>query len=95
MAGFPWVARPDAGLLLSQLAAGTVLTWDGACPGGQVGAAYVRWPDGHRSVLTCQPPGGMAAVRRTEGLLAAGWPIRHLTAGHVSTWLAIAEDPRP
>lgn len=28
------------------------LAYDGPCPGGQVGAAYVRWPDGHRSVLT-------------------------------------------
>lgn len=28
------------------------LAYDGPCPGGQVGAAYVRWPDGRRSVLT-------------------------------------------
>jgi hypothetical protein len=33
---------------------------------------YVRWPDGHRSVLTCQPAGNIAAVRRAEALLAAG-----------------------
>jgi hypothetical protein len=25
---------------------------EGRSAGGQVGAAYVRWPDGHRSVLT-------------------------------------------
>ncbi|MBT2226322.1 hypothetical protein [Nonomuraea sp. NEAU-A123] len=31
------------------------LTYEGPCPGGQVGAAYVRWPDGHRSVLTRGP----------------------------------------
>jgi hypothetical protein len=42
------------------------------CPGGQVGAAYVRWPDGHRSVLTCMPPGHAGAARRTESLLAEG-----------------------
>ena len=30
---------------------GVVLTYDGPCPGGEVGAAYVRWPDGRRSVL--------------------------------------------
>ncbi|WP_308250780.1 aminoglycoside phosphotransferase family protein [Nonomuraea rhizosphaerae] len=31
------------------------LTYEGPCSGGQVGAAYVRWPDGHRSVLTRGP----------------------------------------
>jgi hypothetical protein len=68
---FPRVARLDSDLVLRQLAetTGLVLTWDGACPGGQVGASYVRWPDGHRSVLTWQAAGRAASVRRADGLL--------------------------
>jgi len=30
---------------------GVELRVEGACAGGEVGAAYVRWADGHRSVL--------------------------------------------
>jgi aminoglycoside phosphotransferase (APT) family kinase protein len=65
------VLRLDTGLVLRELAdtAGLVLTWDGACPGGQVGASYVRWPDGHRSVLTWQPAGDAASARQACALL--------------------------
>jgi hypothetical protein len=42
--------------------AGVRLVVEGPCPGGQVGAAYVRWPDGHRSVLTWQPGRSLAEV---------------------------------
>lgn len=61
--------RLDTGLVLRELAdiTGLVLTWDGACPGGQVGASYVRWPDGHRSVLTCA--GDAAPARQACALL--------------------------
>jgi hypothetical protein len=71
---FPRAARLDAGAVVRQLATvmGVRLSLTGMCPGGQVGAAYVRWPDGHRSVLTCAPPGHADAARRTESLLAAG-----------------------
>jgi hypothetical protein len=71
---FPRVARLDARAVLRQLAeaTGTVLTEDGPCPGGQVGAAYVRWPDGHRSVLTCRPPGSLAETRLAGELLEIG-----------------------
>jgi hypothetical protein len=64
----------DAGVLVRQLASatGVRLALNGTCPGGQVGAAYVRWPDGHRSVMSCLPAGNADAVRRTESLLAAG-----------------------
>ncbi len=74
MAEFPRVARPDAALMLRQLAqlTGTVLTEDGKCPGGEVGAVYVRWPDGHRSVLTSQPPGNGHAARQHGVLIAVG-----------------------
>lgn len=74
LANFPRVPRINVGLVLRELAqgAGTVLADEGPCPGGQVGAAYVRWPDGHRSVLTCQPAGSMARVRLAAELLAIG-----------------------
>jgi hypothetical protein len=62
----------DVALVLRQLAevTGTVLTEDGMCRGGQVGAVYVRWPDSHRSVLTWQAAGRGPDVRRAEELLA-------------------------
>jgi hypothetical protein len=68
------VARLDAGVVLRELAevTGIALACEGLCPGGQVGAAYVRWPDGHRSVLTCQPAGSLAQVQLAAELLAAG-----------------------
>ena len=68
------MTRLDAGAGVRQLAevAGIRLEVEGPCPGGQVGAAYVRWPNGRRAVLTLAPPGAAAAARRTEALLAAG-----------------------
>jgi hypothetical protein len=64
-------------LLLEQH--GVRLTVEGLCPGGQVGAAYVRWQDGRRSVLTWRPgvdlhdvmAGPLAVV---EALRASGYP---------------------
>src|SRR5215472_7394999 len=62
-----------------QAAAGVALRVEGPCPGGQVGAAYVAWPDGHRSVLTWRPGTRLADLR--DGPLAvisalrpAGYP---------------------
>jgi phosphotransferase family enzyme len=59
--------------------AGVALRVDGPCPGGQVGAAYVTWPDGHRSVLKWRPgvrladlSGGPLAVAGTAR--AGGYP---------------------
>jgi Phosphotransferase enzyme family len=48
------VARLDAADLLTQLRAETGAELDliGPLPGGQVGAALVRWPDGREGVLT-------------------------------------------
>jgi hypothetical protein len=68
----------DAGLVLGQLAeaTGVRLADDGACPGGHVGACYVRWPGGRRSVLTSAPAGTAAGVRRVESLLAAARAYR-------------------
>ncbi|MFI6274091.1 phosphotransferase [Streptomyces sp. NPDC050988] len=58
---------------------GVRLTLDGPCPGGQVGAAFVCWPDGHRSVLKWRPHSRAADMRAgplavTEALRSAGYP---------------------
>lgn len=58
---------------------GVRLTVEGLCPGGQVGAAYVRWPDHHRSVLKWRPHAKIADVRAgplavPEVLRSAGYP---------------------
>jgi hypothetical protein len=51
---WPRSARLDAPRLIERIAdiTGVRLVLEGPCPGGEVGAAYVRWPDGRRSVLT-------------------------------------------
>jgi hypothetical protein len=56
-ADLPRAARWHAQAVLAELAAatGVRLTEDGRPAGGQIGACYVRWPDSHRSVLTCLP----------------------------------------
>ncbi|SOD62238.1 Phosphotransferase enzyme family protein [Streptomyces zhaozhouensis] len=59
---------------------GVRLTVEGPCPGGQVGAAYVRWPDGRRSVLKWRPRARVAdlvdgPIAVSEALRAAGCPV--------------------
>jgi aminoglycoside phosphotransferase (APT) family kinase protein len=51
---WPRTARLDAPRMVTRIAeiTGVRLTLEGPCPGGEVGAAYVRWPDGRRSVLS-------------------------------------------
>ncbi|MFE2376791.1 phosphotransferase [Streptomyces sp. NPDC059398] len=58
---------------------GVRLVVEGPCPGGQVGAAYVRWTDGHRSVLKWRPEVGISGVRSgplavVDALRATGYP---------------------
>ncbi|NBE98297.1 aminoglycoside phosphotransferase [Nonomuraea sp. KC401] len=54
------------------------LTYDGPCHGGEVGAAYVRWPDGHRSVLTRGPDvSELPAVARAAGVPAPAYELVH------------------
>ena len=60
-------------------AAGVVLRIDGPCPGGQVGAAYVSWPDGRPGVLTWRPGATLADLRAgplavMQALRQAGYP---------------------
>lgn len=73
--------RLDAARMVDALHAqtGLRLTLEGACPGGQVGAAYVRWRDGHRSVLKWRPHSNAEELRAgplavTEALRLAGCP---------------------
>lgn len=58
---------------------GIRLTAEGPCAGGQVGASYVRWPDGHRSVLKWRPHTDLADLQAgplavVEALRASGYP---------------------
>ena len=50
---WPRTAKLDAPRMVERIAeiTGVRLILEGPCPGGEVGAAYVRWPDGRRSVL--------------------------------------------
>lgn len=102
MAEFPRVTRLDAGLVLGQLAdvRGIVLADEGPCPGGQVGAVYVRWPDGHRSVLTWQPAGSPDTARQTAKVLdiarAAGVPApRYELVEAVPSGVVIVQELLP
>ncbi|MCF3961299.1 phosphotransferase [Streptomyces fuscigenes] len=74
--------RLDAARIVAALRArtGTVLTVEGPCPGGQVGAAYVRRPDGHRSVLKWRPHSRVEEMRAgplavAEAMRGAGCPV--------------------
>lgn len=73
--------RLDAARLVSALhdESSALLEVEGPCPGGQVGAAYVRWPDGHRSVLRWRPNITLAAlyagpVAIVDALRSIGYP---------------------
>lgn len=76
------VARLDSEQVVRELnrQAGVRLMLEGPCPGGQVGAAYVRWDDGRRSVVKWRPGMGLLAMQRgpltvVEVLRAAGYPV--------------------
>jgi hypothetical protein len=58
---------------------GIALTVTGPCAGGQVGAAFVRWPDGHLAVLKWQPGVSLADLETgplavVDAVRAAGYP---------------------
>jgi aminoglycoside phosphotransferase (APT) family kinase protein len=72
----------DAERVAAQLAeeTGVRLLVEGPCSGGEVGAAFVRWPDGRRSVLKWRPgtrledlQAGPIAV--SEAVRATGAPV--------------------
>ncbi len=64
------VARLDARTFVQLVNeyAGTDLELLGPAPGGQVGAAFVRWPDGREGVLT-RGHGSLDELRRTADIL--------------------------
>ena len=78
--------------LVSRLAeaTGVRLCVEGPCPGGEVGAAYVRWPDGRRSVLTMgsrhAPP--LVLLARQAGLPV---PEYELTADLGDAFVVVQE----
>lgn len=67
------VARLPAAHLAGHLG----LIYEGPCGSGEVGAAYVRWPDGRRSVLTAgsRTAPRMVAVARAAGLPAPRYEL--------------------
>ncbi|MEV0285967.1 phosphotransferase [Kribbella sp. NPDC050820] len=80
----PWgrVERLERDRVADQVAAetGIRLVVEGRCGGGEVGAAFVRWPDGRRAVLKWRPgtrledlQAGPIAV--SEAVRAAGAPV--------------------
>jgi aminoglycoside phosphotransferase (APT) family kinase protein len=75
-ARWPRAQRLDAPRMIDVIRAeaGVDLRFDGPCRGGQVGAAYVTWPDGHRGVLTWRP--GIDLARLREGPLAVIGALR-------------------
>jgi hypothetical protein len=77
-ASTPRLDPPYAVRRLAELT-GVELAVEGPCRGGEVGAAYVRWPDGRRSVST----GGTPTVAPLVELArAAGLPVaRYELAG--------------
>ena len=95
MSGWPRTARLDAAALTHRIAeiTGRRLEVEGPCPGGEVGAAYVRWPDGRRSVLS-------EGHSRTGPLLdrarAAGVPTaRQELAAHIDGRRVIVQQRLP
>ncbi|HEX4254571.1 MAG TPA: phosphotransferase [Streptosporangiaceae bacterium] len=66
---------------------GVPLVIEGPCPGGQVGAAYVRWPDGRRGVLTWRP--GVTLDQVSNGPLAVPALLRATGYPAPATQLAV------
>lgn len=69
---WPRARRLDGPDLVARVSAATGVPLDfrGRCPGGEVGAAYVTWPDGRPGVLTWQPGPLLDRQRRIAALLA-------------------------
>lgn len=89
-------------MVLAELAAatGVRLVSDGWCRGGQIGACYVRWADGHRSVLTAGPPGGLQMAQRAASLTAearaAGVPApRYELVAGLPSFTAVVQELLP
>ncbi|MBL7257827.1 phosphotransferase family protein [Paractinoplanes lichenicola] len=92
---WPRSARLDAPLILERIAeiTGVRLVLEGPAAGGEVGAAYVRWPDGRRSVLT---EGRSRSGPLVDRARQAGVPTaRHELAAHVDGRRVIVQQRLP
>ncbi len=94
-ATWPRTAKLDAPALVRRIAAitGVRLILEGPCPGGEVGAAYVRWPDGRRSVLTQGRPrtGPLLDLARAAGVPTA----RQQLSAHIDGMRIIVQQRLP
>lgn len=92
---WPRTARFDAPRVVDRIAeiTGVRLVIEGPCPGGEVGAAYVRWPDGRRSVLSegRTRTGPLVDRARTAGVPTA----RHELVAHVDGVRVIVQSRLP
>ena len=92
---WPRSARLDAPRVIDRIAeiTGVRLVLEGPCPGGEVGAAYVRWPDGRRSVLR---EGRTRTGPLVDKARAAGVPTaRHELAAHVDGVRVLVQQRLP
>jgi aminoglycoside phosphotransferase (APT) family kinase protein len=92
-----WPATPrfDPAAVLRRLAAAghAVPAVEGPLPGGEVGGAYVRWPDGRRGVLTAGNPAGVRAARWAR---AAGLPVAEVQlAADAGAHFAVVQERLP
>lgn len=79
---------------------GVELADEGRCRGGEIGASYVRWPDGHRSVLTYLEPVNLAWARQgaelTAIVRAAGVPApRYELVAELPGVIAVVQELLP
>ncbi|MBM2616155.1 aminoglycoside phosphotransferase family protein [Actinoplanes sp. LDG1-06] len=92
---WPRSARLDAPRILQRIAeiTGVRLELEGPAPGGEVGAAYVRWPDGRHSVLT---EGRSRSGPLVDKARQAGVPTaRHELSAHVDGRRVIVQQRLP
>jgi hypothetical protein len=92
---WPTSARLDAPKVLERIASitGVRLVLEGPAPGGEVGAAFVRWPDGRRSVLTAARTRSAVLVDRAR---EAGVPTpRHELTARVDGVRVVVQQRLP
>jgi aminoglycoside phosphotransferase (APT) family kinase protein len=95
MSAWPRSVRLDAAHVIERIAeiTGVRLVLEGPCPGGEVGAAYVRWPDGRRSVLT---EGRSRAARLLDLARDAGIPTaQYELSAHVDGARVVVQQRLP
>lgn len=92
---WPRSAKLDAPRLVERIAeiTGVRLVLEGPCPGGDGGAAYVRWPDGRRSVLSQghSRTGPLLDLARTAGVPTA----RQELAAHIDGARVVVQQRLP